>query len=74
MKSPMLLRTRQILAALLEQAEKEGEVHIRRRDGRRFVVRLEQALGSPLNVPGIDHPIGLEAILEGIWEGRDERY
>jgi len=74
MKEFTYSEARQHLATLLEQAEREGEVHIRRRDGRRFVVRLEQKPGSPLDVPGINHPIGLEAILEGIRDGRDERY
>ena len=64
----------QHLSDLLEQAEREGEVRIRRRDGQRIVVRLERSERSPLDVPGIGHPIGLQAILEGIREGRDERY
>lgn len=65
---------RQHLSELLEQVTREGEVRIRRRDGSRFVVRLETPSASPLDVAGIQAPIGLEALLEGIHESREARY
>ena len=38
---------RQKLATLLEQAVKEGEVKIKRKDGQTFVIRPETRVGSP---------------------------
>jgi hypothetical protein len=40
---------RQIFASLLEQALREGEVRIRRKDGRMFVLRPEVTYDSPLS-------------------------
>lgn len=45
---------RQKLAALLEQAQSEGEVRIKRRDGQEFIVVPVSAKGSPLDVEGIN--------------------
>ena len=55
---------RQKLASLLEQAAKDGEVRIKRKDGRIFVIRpqprrnsvcrTELRGDSPLEVEGID--------------------
>ncbi|MGB9775914.1 MAG: type II toxin-antitoxin system Phd/YefM family antitoxin [Anaerolineae bacterium] len=64
-------QARQRLAELLERAEAEGEVRIKRRDGRVFVVRPERRKGSPLDVKGLDLGITAEEILESIREGRE---
>ena len=61
---------RQKLAALLEKAIKEGEVRIRRKDGRIFVIRPEPRADSPLNVEGIDLGISAPEIVQFIQEGR----
>ena len=61
---------RQKLAKLLDEAERKGEVKIRRKDGRTFVVRAEREEGSPLDVKGIDLGINAGEILECIEEGR----
>ena len=61
---------RQRLAELLERAAKEGEVRIRRRDGRVFVVRPEVGEGSPLEVEGVDLGLSVEEIVELVREGR----
>ncbi len=46
---------RQQLATLLNEARRDGEVRIRRRDGQVFIVRPAAADNrSPLDVPGID--------------------
>jgi len=46
---------RQKLAALLDQARREGAVRIRRRDGQVFTLApLESSARSPLDVPGVD--------------------
>lgn len=64
--------TRQKLAALLDQAEQEGEVLIRRKDGRVFVIRPQEMEGSPLDVAGIDLDLTVPEILDFIREGRRE--
>jgi len=62
---------RQRLASLLEQAAREGEVRIKRRDGQVFVVRPEARKSSPLDVEGVDLGISTAEILQFIQEGRE---
>lgn len=61
---------RQKLASLLEQAAKDGEVRIKRKDGRIFVIRPQPRRDSPLDVEGIDLGITTPEILAFIEEGR----
>ena len=61
---------RQKLATLLEQAVREGEVKIKRKDGQTFVIRPERRVGSPLDVKGIDLGITTTEIVRFIQEGR----
>ncbi len=61
---------REKLASLLDQAAREGEVRIKRRDGQVFVIRLQKRTDSPLNVKGIDLKMTRKEILESIAEGR----
>lgn len=61
---------RQNLASILEQAAREGEVRIRRRDGKIFVIRMLTEDESPLDVQGIDLGVSTEEIVEFIKEGR----
>jgi hypothetical protein len=61
---------RQNLATLLEQAYKEGEVRIRRKDGQVFVIRPQPRADSPLDVEGIDLEITTDEIIDLIREGR----
>lgn len=61
---------RQNLASLLDKAAKEGEVRIKRKDGRVFVIRLLQRTQSPLDVEGIDLGITTQEIVDFIDEGR----
>jgi antitoxin Phd len=44
---------RQRLAALLDQARREGKVQIRRQDGSTFVLQPVVSDRSPLDVPGV---------------------
>jgi hypothetical protein len=61
---------RQNLAAILEQAGREGEVRVRRRDGSVFVIKPEVTDKSPLNVPGIDLGLSSDEIVQFVREGR----
>lgn len=65
---------RRKLASLLDRAVEEGEVKIKRRDGRSFVVRPEPKEGSPLDVEGVDLGITTAEILSFIEEGRRTEY
>jgi antitoxin Phd len=65
---------RQKLASLLEQAVKEGEVKIKRKDGQTFIIRPESKAGSPLDVEGIDLGITTAEIVQFIHEGRRTIY
>jgi len=61
---------RQNLASLLDQAAREGEVRIKRKDGQVFVLKLLQKEESPLDIKGIELGISTNEILGFIAEGR----
>ena len=61
---------RQKLASLLEQAARNGEVRIKRRDGQVFVIRPQKRQGSPLDIDGIELNLSRDEILESIAESR----
>ncbi|MBN1956127.1 MAG: type II toxin-antitoxin system Phd/YefM family antitoxin [Anaerolineae bacterium] len=62
---------RQNLASLLDQAAKEGEVRIRRKDGQVFVIRLQPRSDSPLDVKEVDLGISTDDIVKIVREGRE---
>lgn len=62
---------RQRLAELLDRAEEIGEVRIRRRDGRVFVLRPERQQKSPLAVEEVEMGLSAEEIVAYIREGRE---
>lgn len=61
---------RQKLSSLLDQAVREGEVRIRRRDGQLFVIVPESKADSPLDVEGVDLGVTTAEIVQFIHEGR----
>jgi hypothetical protein len=61
---------RQNLSSLLDQAAREGEVRIRRKDGKIFVIRVQPKEKSPFEVQGVNLGITTQDILEFIDEGR----
>ena len=65
---------RQKLAKLLDQAAEEGEVRIKRKDGRVFVVKLQRREKSPLDIEGVDLGLSAKEILEYIEERRRVGY
>jgi prevent-host-death family protein len=64
---------RQKLATLLEEAVRDGEVRVRRKDGKVFVIVPDEVSGSPLDVEGVDLDLTREEIIEFIHEGRKYR-
>lgn len=61
---------RQKLATVLEQSRIKGEVWIKRKDGREFVVKPVAKSESPLDVEGIDLEISADEIVGFIREVR----
>ena len=70
MKTYTFTEAREKLASLLDQAAREGEVRIKRRDGQIFVIKLYKRIDSPLNVKGLKLNLTRKDILESIQEGR----
>ena len=66
-------QARQNFASLLEIAQRDGAVRIRRKDGRSFVLQPESSGTSPLDVEGVDLGVTTAEIVEMVREGR-ERY
>ncbi|MDH5590266.1 MAG: type II toxin-antitoxin system Phd/YefM family antitoxin [Gemmatimonadota bacterium] len=62
---------RQRLATLLDEARRDGEVRIRRRDGDEFVLVPAGATGSPLDVEGAELDWSRDEIVAAIREGRE---
>lgn len=62
---------RQNLASLLEIAQKDGAVRIRRKDGHSFVLRPEIRNGSPLDVEPVKIDVSTDEIVRIVREGRE---
>lgn len=71
MKVYTFSQARQQLAALLNQAKREGKVRIRRRDGQEFVVEpVSEELLSPFDVAGLDLAVSVSEIVAVVRESR----
>ena len=70
MKVYTFSEARQKLSAVLDRANAEGEVRIKRRDGGEFAVRPARRLGSPLDVEGLDTDLSVAEIVSAIREVR----
>jgi antitoxin Phd len=70
MKEYTYSEARQRLADLLDLAQREGGVRIRRRDGSVFLISQVTNTRSPLDVPGIDLRMTRDEIIDVIHEGR----
>lgn len=64
---------RQNLARLLDEAKKDGEIRIKRRDGKTYVLKPLEENTSPLDVEGIDSDLSIDDLNTIVREGR-ERY
>lgn len=64
-------QARQKLATLLDEARREGQVQIKRRDGQEFIIKPVKEKKSPLDVPGVSAGIKLDELNEVVREGRE---
>ena len=62
---------RQNLSTLLDNAKKEGEILIKRKDGSSFTVRPINSSKSPLDVDGVNVKLSSEEIISSIREIRE---
>jgi hypothetical protein len=72
MKEYTFSEARQRLASLLDKAQREGAVRIRKRDGRKFILQPERQSKSPLSVPSINLNISRDEIVEIVRSSRRE--
>jgi antitoxin Phd len=70
MKEYTYSEARQRLADLLDLAQREGGVRIRRRDGSVFMISQIADMHAPLDVPGVDLRMTRDEILDVIRDGR----
>jgi hypothetical protein len=61
---------RKNLGVVFDEAARTGEVRIRRRDGKSFVVRPEQPSRSPFDIEGVDLGLKREQIFRAIHDSR----
>ncbi len=66
-------KARQNLAAVLDQAARDGEVRVKRKDGQVFVIKPEPCKDSPLDIEGVSLNISTNEVVSLIREGREER-
>ena len=70
MKVYTYFEARQSLAPILDEAYREGEVGVRRKDGRMFVMRPEPSKGSTLDRKGMNLGVTTDEIVGFIRERR----
>lgn len=63
---------RQKFSSVLESAQKEGKVLVRRRDGRMFSIRPEKSSKSPFDVQGVKSSVTTKDIIETLRDARAE--
>ena len=63
---------RQKFSSVLECAQKEGKVLVKRRDGRVFSIRPEKSSKSPFDVQGVKSSVTTKEIIESLREARAE--
>ncbi len=63
--------TQENLSVLLERANDEGEVRIKRTNGQIFILKPEQAKRSALDIAGIDLGVSTKEIVDFVREGRE---
>ena len=64
-------KARQNFSDILNQAQKKGEIFIKRKDGSLFSLKPLTKSGSPLDVTGVDVNISKEEIAEYLKDIRE---
>ncbi|HBQ59956.1 MAG TPA: prevent-host-death protein [Balneolaceae bacterium] len=64
-------QARQKLSDVLNDAQRDGEVEIKRRDGQTFILKPVKEKKSPLDIPGVDTGISTNEINEAVRESRE---
>ena len=64
-------QARQKLTKLLDDARREGQVQIKRRDGQTFIVKPVEEKDSPLDVTGVSTNLSLEELNQAVRESRE---
>jgi len=64
---------RERLSSVLDEAEREGAVRIRRRDGREFELLPVEPSASPFDVEGAGLDLTAEEIVAAVQEVRERR-
>lgn len=74
MKSYTYSEAREKFASVLEEAEREGAVEIRRRDGAVFrIMAGPKSKASPLDVKGVKLSVRTSELVATIREGRERQ-
>lgn len=63
--------TQENLSVLLERANDEGEVRIKRTNGQIFILKPEGTKRSALDIAGINLGVSTKEIVEFVREGRE---
>ncbi len=72
MKSYSYSEARGNFATVLDEAERDGAVEIRRRDGSVFrILPLRKSKASPLDVKGVKMEVSAADLVEIVREGRE---
>lgn len=66
-------QARQRLSSVLDEAERDGSVRIRRRDGREFELVPVERASSPFDVEGAGLDLTAEEIVAAVRESRDRQ-
>jgi len=64
-------QARQKMAKLLDDARREGQVQIKRRDGQTFIVKPVEEKVSPLDVTGVSTNLSLDELNQAVRESRE---
>jgi prevent-host-death family protein len=64
-------QARQKLADVLNDARRDGEVEIKRRDGQTFILKPVKEKKSPLDVAGVDTDVTIREINAAVRESRE---
>ena len=61
-------QARKKLANILDEASSEGQVAIKKRGGKTFILKPVRQKGSPLDIEGVDTGLDLEEINRAVRE------